>query len=78
MQADHVAFGVLDERSKAILVDGEFLPHHFASMLGGASRFQGTIGLRERKNDRAAAAGVLLSDFTSIHRRKSCGSSGLN
>jgi hypothetical protein len=62
MQAHHIAFGVLDEGDEAILADGIFLLHHFASMLCGASGFHRAIGARE-VNDRAGATGVLALHF---------------
>lgn len=40
VQADHVAFGVLDEGDEAVLPDGEFLLHHLAAMLRSATGFR--------------------------------------
>ena len=64
MQGDRVAFGVLDEGDEAVFPDGEFLFHHLATILRGATGFHGAIEAGEI-DDCAASAGILPDIFTS-------------
>lgn len=43
MEADQVPFGIVNERDKAVIADGEFLFKYFAAVLGGAGCFDSTI-----------------------------------